>query len=165
LHKARLNVKMVIAAPKLDLQSKKTVEYVPAVKIKEVCQAWGVSYLQLNHDDCMSIAQSVYSQSCNLGVIAGARELNPDIISLFDHGIINYHPGKLPETAGLNALEWSVLLGLPPYVTAHLINDRLDEGSLLLELPLAVYPTDTIDEIKARLLRYQVFINYFVVSR
>ena len=53
----------------------------------------------------------------DLGVIGGARILNAPVINQFRKGIINFHPGLIPEARGLDALLWSVERNIPLGVT------------------------------------------------
>lgn len=66
-----------------------------------------------------------------LGLILGARIIPKRIIDLFSVGIVNLHPGLLPENAGLNNLEWAVAKRLPQGMTAHLINQTIDGGRII----------------------------------
>ena len=48
------------------------------------------------------------SLGMDLGVIAGARILKRSVIDAFSIGVINFHPGLIPESRGLDAMLWSV---------------------------------------------------------
>ena len=62
-------------------------------------------------------------------MIAGARILKRPVIDRFSIGIINFHPGLIPEARGLDALLWSIRGDLPLGVTSHLIDERVDASS------------------------------------
>lgn len=162
--KKGLDVKAVIAAPKFDLLANIEVEAPPAIRLKKLCELHDVTYLRARHDDLESFGELIGKTSCNLAVIAGARKIVPEVIHAFENGIINYHPGLLPETAGLNAVERAILLDIPVSVTAHLIDEKLDDGQRLFAIPVPVFPEDTMQGIKARCLRFQVYINEPIVS-
>ena len=57
-----------------------------------------------------------------------------------------------------------MLLDLPVYVTAHLINEKLDDGLKLFAMRVPIFPEDNIDELKSRCLRFQVYMNEPVVG-
>jgi len=164
LLKKDLSVKAVIAAPKLDLLTNVEVEAPPATRLKALCEFHDVSYLRVSHDDLAGFQQLIEETSCNLAIIAGARKIAPEVIRAFKYGIVNYHPGLLPETAGLNAVERAILLDIPVSVTAHLINEKLDDGQRLFAIRVPVFPEDTMRDIKERCLRFQVYINESVIS-
>ena len=64
--------------------------------------------------------------------------------------ILNAHSGPLPEIRGMNACEWSLLLGNEPAVTIHLINRGIDTGGIISSHSIDVQPSDTIDTLRSR---------------
>jgi len=91
-----------------------------------------------------------------LGIVAGARILKPHIIKTFSKGIINFHPGLIPEARGLDALLWSILNGVPPGVTAHLIDERIDAGTVLIRQLVDVFEDDGLVDLSERLIDTQL---------
>ena len=91
-----------------------------------------------------------------LGIIAGARILKDPIIRAFPIGIINFHPGLIPEARGLDALLWSVYKGVPLGVTAHLIDSRVDLGRILVRETIPIYGDDTMLDLSERLHEKQL---------
>lgn len=87
----------------------------------------------------------------DLGIIAGARILKGHIIKTFARGVVNFHPGLIPEARGLDALLWSVLSDTPPGVTAHLIDEQIDAGTILIRQPIEVYEDDCLLDLSERL--------------
>ena len=51
----------------------------------------------------LKIKLIVKKYKINIGIISGARIIDKKIIKLFKYGIINLHPGKIPETSGLDS--------------------------------------------------------------
>lgn len=64
--------------------------------------------------------------------------------------VLNAHAGPLPEIRGMNACEWSLILGYPPHVTIHFINRGIDTGGIVKRYRVVVNPDDTIDDLRAR---------------
>lgn len=64
--------------------------------------------------------------------------------------VLNAHSGPLPEVRGMNACEWSILLGLPLTLTIHQIDEGIDTGPVLEAIPVPVRPGDTIDRVRSR---------------
>lgn len=157
--KNSIKVKLVIAAPKIDLESKAIVESEPSPLLRSLCQSHNITFLRCPHDDHESIMPAVRKLDIKIGVIGGARKIGKEIIQLFEEGIINYHPGRLPDTAGLNAVERAITLGIGVEVTAHLINEKLDDGLKLLALPVPIFHADDIQTLKQRCLEYQVILH------
>lgn len=101
----------------------------------------------LNGDDSISF---VTSKEVDWLVYAGGGILRKAFINAARERILNAHAGPLPQVRGMNACEWSLLLGQPPHVTVHLINRGIDTGGIFKQYPVAVYEADTIEALRAR---------------
>lgn len=64
--------------------------------------------------------------------------------------VLNAHSGQLPEVRGMNALEWSLLLGLEPAVTIHFIDRGIDTGATVAVRPVAMAPGDDVDALRTK---------------
>ena len=56
-----------------------------------------------------------------------------EMINSTKFGVLNVHPGKLPEYRGCSAPEWAIYHGDEVYVTAHMIDEGIDTGPILIE--------------------------------
>lgn len=63
---------------------------------------------------------------------------------------LNAHSGPLPQVRGMNACEWSLLLGVPPAVTIHKIDEGIDTGQVIERIPLIPEPDDTIERLRSK---------------
>ena len=88
--------------------------------------------------------------------MAGARILKQRVIDCFSIGIINFHPGLIPEARGLDAMLWSVLRDVPLGISAHLIDEHVDAGRLLLRQLIPIAADDTALDLSERLYEYQL---------
>jgi len=145
----------VLGAPWKKLSHQDSNEYFPTIlkgadplPTAEVCDALGFSYRECAHDDTATIAGLQATDKFHLGIISGARIIKREVISLFAEGILNIHPGKLPETAGLDLFYYTIAKSVPMGVTAHFIDPRVDAGDELFfeETPLG--PNDTIEAVQ-----------------
>ncbi len=100
-----------------------------------------------------------------IGVISGARILKRPVIDRFSTGIINFHPGLIPEVRGLDALFWSIRKDVPPGVTSHLIDHRVDAGRLLERREIALFRDDTIFDLSERLYETQMDMLVTAIER
>jgi len=76
----------------------------------------------------------VQSQSFDLLVIAGApRILKGDILNAASVGVINSHPGLLPKFRGCTCVEWALYLNEQIGNTVHFVNEKIDEGPIILQ--------------------------------
>jgi methionyl-tRNA formyltransferase len=78
------------------------------------------------------------SKNYSLGIQGGTGILKKDIICLFKYGILNFHPGDLPDFKGCSAPEWQLLENKPIICTCHLINEGIDEGDIIEKQELDV---------------------------
>lgn len=73
------------------------------------------------------------------------------ILSKADVLAVNIHPSLLPLYAGLNP--WLQMFSNKETkggVTIHLITEKVDAGEILLQQPMYILPTDTIDSARKR---------------
>jgi len=81
-------------------------------------------------------------------VYSGGGIIRPNIIKAMNGNIINIHSGPLPEVRGMNAAEWTVLLGLTPTVTIHYIDAGIDTGALIAEEEIPINGLKSIEELR-----------------
>jgi phosphoribosylglycinamide formyltransferase-1 len=117
----------------------------------------GIKYLRLPHNH-ERLPIYIAKMGFTLGVIAGARILSEDVIEAFKIGVMNVHPGLLPENRGLDAMLWAIEYWLPQAVTAHLIDGYVDWGRRLAQRVVPVYPEDELRDLSARIYDYSLAI-------
>lgn len=66
----------------------------------------------------------------DLGVQGGTGILKNNVIHAFRMGILNFHPGNLPEYRGCSAPEWQIWEGNPVVCTCHLVDELIDHGPI-----------------------------------
>lgn len=123
---------------------------------EKVCERLGFEYVSCEHDDVELINRLVCSNKIKFSVISGARIIKPNIIDLFSDGILNIHPGKLPETAGLDALYYTIRNNLVAGVTVHTINHKVDEGCFIFFKEYEYSGTETLGGINESLYLCQL---------
>ena len=62
----------------------------------------------------------------DVGEIVGKEMLN-----LFPCGIVNFHPGDLPNYRGCSAPEWQIYEHNPVICTAHYLDEGIDTGDII----------------------------------
>jgi len=120
-----------------------------------ICERFSLPYEVVDHasERCF---QLLSKRRPPLGIIAGARILPRAIIDCFTIGVINFHPGLIPEVRGLDALQWALHYDLPLGVTAHLIDHRVDAGRIVERRLIDEYADDTLIDLSLRLYETQV---------
>ena len=112
---------------------------------------YGIPYVVCDHE-------TVGVRGADLGIIGGARILPRATIDWFKIGILNLHPGRIPDNRGLSNITRALRDGLPQYVTAHLIDERVDAGRIVLAKEVSIETGDTIYDLGERIMDIQVEI-------
>lgn len=107
----------------------------------------------------------------DLVVLAGYLRLVPaDVVAHYRGRILNVHPALLPAFGGPGMFGHHVheaviasgarLTG----PTVHFVDERYDEGPVIAQAPVPVLPTDTPDELAARVLQAEHLLYPRVVE-
>lgn len=87
------------------------------------------------------------------GVIyCGGGILRRPFLAQAAYKVLNAHAGPLPQVRGMNALEWSLLLGEPLETTIHFIDEDIDTGPVVDRVPIAIEAGDTIERLRSKAL-------------
>jgi folate-dependent phosphoribosylglycinamide formyltransferase PurN len=158
----------VFLAPKINYSNNRdilSIDYHEVnQKARDFCIENSIQVFNINHNDEQSISSIVDDNNITLGLIGGAKIIPEKVINLFKKGIINYHPGKIPETSGLDSLYRTIERNIPIYITAHLIDSRIDAGLFILESKVKVLIDDTPDIIRKRIIAKQIELNHQVLN-
>jgi folate-dependent phosphoribosylglycinamide formyltransferase PurN len=101
----------------------------------------------LNHPRALA---AIRASAADGVLYAGGGILKPAFLEAARGRVLNAHAGPAPEIRGMAACEWALLLGLPPQVTIHFIDQGIDTGPVLARLPLEVEPGDTIARLRSK---------------
>jgi methionyl-tRNA formyltransferase len=67
-----------------------------------------------------------------------------NVLNAFEGRSLNFHPGLLPEYAGLHTHQWAIRNGEREFgVTVHRMEQRIDTGAIVGQLRFAIRPEDT----------------------
>lgn len=83
-------------------------------------------------------------------LMAGGGILSDATIQTARLGVLNVHPGWLPEIRGRDALRNALLRGVPLAVTAHFIDPGIDTGDIVCRQLLPVDPGDAFGDLASR---------------
>lgn len=145
------NINRVYAAPLIDLGLKPDIVKMSAnacynIHTAEICAKFKIPYIVKPHADI---------EGGNLGIIGGARILPDHVIQKYSIGIINIHPGLLPNNRGLDNIKWALYHDMPQGLTVHFIDKYVDRGQIILKKKVPVYDDDKIYHIHQRLVSMQ----------
>ena len=114
----------------------------PAPSAAQTCADRGIRYLTVRNHNANETRAALVESEVALAVLGDTRILKPGVIDAVPHGIVNVHPGLLPDVRGNNPYVWSIIHDLPQGVSAHLIDSGVDRGPILFArrktLPAAV---------------------------
>ena len=154
-------------AVKLDISPSEVrtkVRHLTPLNPSDVAKAIGAEYHQVPHKGS-HINALIEEIKPEIGIIAGARILEADVINGFSNGIINFHPGLIPEARGLDALLWSIRNDIPLGVTSHLIDERVDAGRILERRVIDLHEDDAIFDLSERLYETQLEMLPYAIDR
>ena len=83
-------------------------------------------------------------------IYAGGGIIKESFLKSVKGKILNPHSASLPEIRGMNACEWSLLLGVDPAVTVHFIDKGIDTGKVISKVGINKQQGDDIDVLRAR---------------
>lgn len=123
---------------------------ITATSLRKWARTHEVPYQTVNSINDPDVVAWVEDVQPDWVVYGGGGILHNAFIDAAKGRILNAHAGPLPEIRGMNACEWSILLGYNPAVTIHLINRGIDTGGILSMHPFPVHGNDTIEHIRSR---------------
>jgi methionyl-tRNA formyltransferase len=81
----------------------------------------------------------------DLGVLGGTRILRKRMLEIPPDGMLNSHPGLLPEVRGSASVAWSIYHDVPIGSTCHFIDPNIDTGDIVAERIIPVHRDDTYE--------------------
>jgi methionyl-tRNA formyltransferase len=96
--------------------------------------------------------REVAALSPNVTAYTGGGILRQPFLEATNRCVFNAHSGPLPMIRGMNAMEWSVLLGEMPSVTLHLIDEGIDTGAVVEWRHVPLVQDEKFDALRERLI-------------
>jgi methionyl-tRNA formyltransferase len=118
--------------------------------LKLWCKANGVAYVLVKNINSSSSIRCLEEYMPDAVVYSGGGILKSSFIKAANSKIVNNHSGPLPAVRGMNAVEWSILLGHQPSATIHLIDQGIDTGEIIINKALSLDKDDTIETIRSK---------------
>jgi phosphoribosylglycinamide formyltransferase-1 len=97
------------------------------------------------------------ARQVELVILAGfMRLLSPQFVKTFSNRIMNIHPALLPSFAGLHGQRQAVEHGVRfSGCTVHFVNEECDQGPIIVQAVVPVFPDDTEESLSARILKQE----------
>src|SRR5438128_4030415 len=125
---------------------------VPA-PVKVAAEAEGVPVLQPARPTEPQFLERIRALAPDVGVVvAYGHILQPELLAIPKHGMLNVHPSLLPELRGAAPIQWAIINGLEKTgVTIMRMDAGLDSGPILLQIPDDIDPDLTAGELSEHL--------------
>ena len=122
---------------------------------REIAHELGIPYLVAKHNS-EEVFSTLGELQPELGIVAGARILSETLIQKFSKGVLNAHPGLIPENRGLYNFHYGILRRLPQAVTLHFIDKRVDAGRILETEIVQISPNQSAAEVHREMMEIQI---------
>jgi len=138
-------VVMVVTHPKSD----HAYERIWSDSVADLAAEHGVEVLVRERPDDEELVTKLKEADPDVIVATNWRTwIPPHIFDLPKHGTLNVHDSLLPAYAGFSPLIWALINDEKEVgVTAHIMNDVLDAGDIVLQRSVPVDPRDTTADL------------------
>ena len=124
------------------------------------------------HDYDQVLLEHLDREGVELVVLTGfMRILSQRLVGQYWHRILNIHPALLPAFRGMNAFQQALDYGVKwTGTTIHLVDEEVDHGPIIYQVPVPVEDGDTYQSLKARVQKaeyeaYPKAIKMFIEGR
>jgi len=123
--------------------------------IEQLCAGYGIPVLRGNGLHSPAFLSKVRSMKADLFVsVASPVIFRKELIEAARLGCINIHSGKLPRYRGMMPNFWQLYHGEKKVgITVHEINEKIDDGRIILQRDVEVQPRETLDSLMGRTKR------------
>ena len=104
-----------------------------------------------------AVVDRLRARGVELVVLAGfMRLLSPVFVKAYSNRIMNIHPALLPSFPGLHVQKKALDHGVRfAGCTVHFVNEECDEGPIIIQAVVPVFPDDTEEQLAARILKQE----------
>lgn len=145
----------------------------------DVAEKAGIETLVLNPKDFKTseafdkeIIKAIKAKGADLVVLAGfMRIMSPHFIKEYKDRIMNIHPALLPSFRGAHGIKDALEYGVKVTgVTVHFVDEKLDNGPIILQKAVEINDDDTEETLLARVHKeehklYPKAVKLFVEGR
>ena len=122
-------------------------------RLHDVARAYSFP-VSICHDQNSPRAIAILKQwAPDLAIFTGGNILREELLQIPRRGVLNAHLGSLPEIRGMSSPEWSLLYGVPPAVTIHLMDAGIDTGPIVLRCDFAD-ACESLTDLRNRLIAF-----------
>ena len=102
-----------------------------------------------------ALVKILQAREVELVILAGfMRLLSPVFVKAYSNRIMNIHPSLLPAFPGLHVQRKAIEHGVRfSGCTVHFVNEECDEGPIIIQAAVPVFPDETEESLSARILK------------
>ncbi|MHC4261824.1 MAG: formyltransferase family protein [Planctomycetota bacterium] len=118
-----------------------------APPIREQCAERAIDVVRVDRHRSSDLVERLEPLDLDLVVLGGTRILRGGLLDLPRDGVLNSHPGLLPECRGSASPAWSVIHDIPIGATTHFCDPGIDTGDVVLRRELSVERGATYEDL------------------
>jgi len=118
-----------------------------APTVEEQISGLDIPHVEVPIHNSEEVMPHIEGMELDLIVFGGTRIIRGDILETAKDGVINSHPGLLPECRGSASPAWSVFHDIPIGSSTHFCDNGIDTGELLLRREIAVKRGMTYEDL------------------
>ncbi len=118
-----------------------------APTVEEQISGLDIPHVEVPIHNSEIVMPHIEGMELDLIVFGGTRIIRGDLLEAAKDGVINSHPGLLPECRGSASPAWSVFHDIPIGSSTHFCNNGIDTGELLLRREIAVKRGMTYEDL------------------
>lgn len=104
--------------------------------IRDICRQNGIPFDTFDNINEKSFVDRLRELKPDLIVLGGAPLLKKEVLGLPAIGVLNSHPGWLPEAKGMDVVAHSILNRIPLGATVFKVDEGIDSGPVILKRAL-----------------------------
>jgi len=121
------------------------------LSILEICKSNEINVHFFDNINSNETAKSIEEFKPELIVLGGAPLLKKRLLKLPSIGVLNAHPGILPQARGMDVVAHSILEDIPHGITVFKLDEGMDTGSIIIkEFLVSRTATHSLQEIEAK---------------
>lgn len=113
----------------------------------ELLEGKDIPRYKVPHHNKKTCRQLLQELNPDLGVLGGTRIIRDRILRIPPEGMLNAHPGLLPEVRGSASPAWSVYYDIPIGATCHFIDPSIDTGDIVGKREIPIHKGDTYEKL------------------
>lgn len=111
-------------------------------------------YFTGNHNSDLT-AELIRDYSVDVAILGGTGIIKKPLLSFPKIGLINVHPGILPEYRGCSAVEWALYNNDEVGATCHFVVEEIDRGDMICTLKAKIVRGDKYPDVRLKAYRLQ----------